>query len=87
MQECNRMNISMTPTFHCLIDHATDKLGSGDRREDRIKQNHQKIEHHRARVVRLRNNKMILHSNAKFQDINMKQDILIIQNNIRNEMK
>ena len=51
------MNISMTQKFHCLIDHAIDQLGSGNRREDRIEQNHQKTEHHRAQVVQLRNNK------------------------------
>ena len=77
----------MTQKFHCLIDHAIDQLGSDDQREDRIEKTHQKIERHRARVVRLRNNKTILHLKAKFQEINTKHDILSIKNNIQNEMR
>jgi hypothetical protein len=87
----NELNFSSTPKWHVLLNHAANQLadmdGFADMGEDCIERNHQSREKDRHRHSRLRNPQQAKNSQARFQHIRMLDDVVGIQNKVREHSK
>jgi hypothetical protein len=87
----NELNFSLTPKWHVLLNHAANQLadmnGFADMGEDCIERNHQSREKDRHRHSRLRNPQQAKDSQARFQHIRMLDDVVGIQNKVRQHSK
>jgi hypothetical protein len=87
----NELNFSSAPKWHVLLNHAANQLadmnGFADMDEDCIERNHQSCEKDRHQHSRLRNPQQAKDSQARFQHIRMLEDVVGIQNKVRQHSK
>jgi NAD dependent epimerase/dehydratase family enzyme len=88
----NDLNFSSTPKWYILLNHAANQLADIDgfanmAGEDCIERNHQSREKERHRHSCLRNPQQAKNSQVRFQHIIMLDDVVRIQNKVREHSK
>jgi hypothetical protein len=91
MQMWDKMQLSLTPKWHTLLNHAwkiLKKLGGfADMLEDRIEHNHQRRYTDDARLIRVRNPDQVKRSQAKFQHARVIAGVIAIQKRVKDKSK
>jgi hypothetical protein len=91
MQMWEKMQLSLTPKWHTLLDHGWKILatvgGFADMLEDRIEHHHQRRFRDDARLIRVRNQDQVKKSQAKFQNARVIAGVMKIQEQVKENAK